>query len=66
MKVDPIGLVDIPAAESVNHMTVLRVVSELVLLPVDHVFSQVHLVLVVSLVKCDSHVASRHEHRLAL
>ena len=44
MKVDPIGLIDVPAPLSMDHMTVLSVVNELLLLAINHIFRQVQIV----------------------
>ena len=44
MEVYPVSLVNIPTTLSMDHMTVLRVVSHLLLLPIDDILSEVHLV----------------------
>ena len=66
VEVNPVGLVDIPATLTMNHMAVLSIAGPLRLLLVDHILSQVHLVHVSGLIEGDLESGTRNENRLRL
>lgn len=64
MEVDPVRLVYVVAAESMDLMTILRVVSHLTLLSVDYILSEVHLVKISLAIEANMKLGSWHEDRL--
>lgn len=63
MEIDPVGLVDVPAPLPMDHVTVSWVLRQLLLLSVDDIFGQVHLVSFLRLVVVDVEAGAGYRRR---
>ena len=66
MEVNPVGFVDVPAAQSMYHVTILRVVNTGSLLSIDYVLCEAHLIHIRFLIKIDPQCGSWDEYWFGL